>query len=171
MGEEEMDRSSDLSFLKCGKVFNPELPLQLDRSEQPILLGEVRVNTQPFKRPCVLIKFSEFINFSLLGLNPKITIFYRLVRESGRKKTAQILEEWEFAFESLEALEVANLDTNQPTVLNFCDCSVHPINGNVTYKLEIIQIETNNVENYGITNKSITAVILNEAPDHVRNSL
>ncbi|RBW67897.1 DUF4489 domain-containing protein [Bacillus taeanensis] len=165
-----MDKKSDLPFVKCGKVFNPDLPTQLDPSEPPILLAEVHVNTKRIARPCVLVKFSEFINVSLLGLNPKIKILYRLVREQRKIKDAQILQEWEFEFEASEVLEIANVDTNQPTVLNFCDCLDFNVSENLTYKLEIVQIETNSVRSYNITNKSITATVIREAPEHIKKS-
>lgn len=160
-----MIKKSNLPFVKCGKVFNPDLPFHLDASEPPIVLAVVNVNPKPVTRPCVLVKYSQFINFSLLGLNPKINIFYRLVRESSRTKDAQILQEWELGIESLELLEVANLDTNQPTVLNYCDCLDHHERESLTYKVEIVRIESNNVRRFGITNKSITATVISEAPE------
>ncbi|MCF6137433.1 DUF4489 domain-containing protein [Pseudalkalibacillus berkeleyi] len=149
------------SFLTCGEVFNPDLPAQLDRSEPPIRLAEVRVKPSHLKNSCVLIKYSEFIQFSFLGLNPKLKIIYRLVKEAQNKIT-QILQEWEFLFESAKTLEGINLETNQPTVLNFCDCDQSYLNGEVTYRLEIVLIETNIVQELNITNKSITATTIRD---------
>lgn len=146
------------SYVKCGEVFNPDLPENLDRSEAPIILGEVTIEKREVRNLIVLVKFSEFINFDILGVNPKINIIYRLVREDITLGS-QILNEWNFGFEGLEAEEVANIDTSQPTVLNYCDFLNESIESAV-YKLEIIQIETNNVKNYGITNKSIIAKVI-----------
>lgn len=155
-----MSRKSCLpSHVKCGKVYQTDLPNKLDASEPPIVLAEVNVNTKHIPRPYILVKFSEFINFTLVGLNPKLNILYRLVRKDGYSKYAQILQEWEFEFESSEMLEIANVDTNQPTVLNYCDCLDKYISNRIIYRLEIVQIETNNVKSYGLTNKSITATV------------
>ncbi|CAH2213900.1 DUF4489 domain-containing protein [Tepidibacter aestuarii] len=148
------------SYIKCGEVYQTELPNNLEKSEPPIVLAEVNVNTKYIPRPFVLVKFSEFINFTLLGLNPKLNITYRLVRKDVCSEYAQILQEWEFGLESLEMLEIANLDTNQPTVLSYCDCLDENISNRIIYRLEIIQIETNNVKSYGLNNKSITATVI-----------
>lgn len=161
-GRKKMDRKCNVSYVKCGKVFQPDLPNQLDPSEPPILLAEVTVDIKHIPRPCVLVKFSEFINLTIFGLNPKLNILFRLVREDKCLKYAQILQEWEFEFESSEPIEIANIDANQPTVLNYCDCLDHNANDSFTYRLEIVQIETNNVRSYGITNKSITATVISE---------
>ncbi len=144
----------------CGRVFQPVLPDNLDASEPPIILAEVGVNTAHTPMPCVLVKFSEFINFTLLGVNPKIKILYRLVRKDKYSKYGQILQEWEFGFESSQMFEITNVDTNQPTVLNFCDCLDKHVHGRIDYRLEIVQIETNSVKSYGFTNKSITATVI-----------
>lgn len=162
-----MDRQNYISFTKCGKILQPDLPNELDASEPSIVLAVVTVNTKDIPRPCVLIKFSEFINFSLLGLNPKLNILYRLIRKDKCSKYAQILQEWQFEFESSEILEIANLDTNQPTVLTFCDCLDQYVGDSITYRLEIVQIQTNNVRSYGLTNKSITATVMSEAWNHI----
>ncbi|MGM7684819.1 DUF4489 domain-containing protein [Cytobacillus sp. Hm23] len=149
------------SFVKCGKVYDPKLPNDLDVSEPPIILGEVTIDPKQLKNPCVLVKFSEFINFEVVRINPKLDIIYRLTRKMDKQKYAQILEEWKFEFESAEVLEVANLETSQPTVLNFCDCLKSYCSEVITYTLEIIQIKTNNVTKLGITNKSIIATVMN----------
>lgn len=148
------------SYVKCGEVYHTKLPNKLDESEPPIVLAEVNVNTKHISRLCVLIKFSEFIHFALLGLNPKLYIVYRLARQDGCSEHAQILQEWEFEFESSDKVEIANIDTNQPTVLNYCDCLDKCISHGIIYRLEIIRIQTNNVKSFGLTNESITATLL-----------
>jgi len=155
---------NDVPFLTCGRVFDPDLPNELDASEPPIILAEVTVN--PKYKACVLIKFSEFINFIILRINPKINIIYRLVREISKQGYPQILEEWEFEFESAEVLEVANLETSQPTVLNYCDCLECSCSEQITYRVEIVLIKTNNVQNYGITNKSIAATVISGSTEN-----
>ncbi|KAB3532172.1 DUF4489 domain-containing protein [Alkaliphilus serpentinus] len=156
-----MRRVNYSPHVKCGKIYQIDLPYRLDESEPPIVLAEVNVNTKDIPMPCILVKFSEFINFTLLGLNPKFNIIYRLVREDRYLSYPQILKEWEFEFESSEMLEIANVDTNQPTVLDYCDCLDRYTSGRITYRLEIVQIETNNVTSYGLTNKSFTAIVIN----------
>lgn len=148
------------SYIKCGKVYKTELPDNLDKSEPPIVLAEISINTKYIPRAFVLVKFSTFINFTLLGLNPKLNITYRLVRKNVCSEHAQILQEWEFGFASLDTLEIANLDTNQPTVLSYCDCLDKYTSNRIIYRLEIVQIETNNVKSYGLNNKSITATVI-----------
>lgn len=162
-----MRKKRHSSFIKCGKTFDINIPLQLDESEPPIVLAEVTLNKKLVNRPCVLLQYSEFIKFSLFGLNPKIFIVYRLVRESCKKNNAEILQEWEFELVTPEVLEGGNLTTSQPTVLNFCDCLDGTKSEKLTYKLEIIQIETNNVSNFAITNKTFSANLLNQAPRHI----
>lgn len=160
-----MPEENHSSFVKCGKVFEPEIPFELNLSEPPIVLAEVRINPGDFERPCVFLKFSEFIAFSLLGLNPQLSILYRLVREDGTIHYPQILEEWAFEVEAAEIREVGDLVTSQPTVLSFCDCFGHHKKETVTYRLEIAQIVTNNVRTLDITNKSFIATLLNQAPE------
>lgn len=157
-----MVRMKSLPFLKCGKVFDPPLPDALDLSMPPIVLGEVKVDVVDQRNVCVLVTFSEFIEFALLGLNPKLLILYRLVRLNHHSSDAQILQEWEFLFESARADEIANLTTNQPTVLTVCDCLDTGIRGPITYRLEISQIDMNSLENLEIVNKSISATVLDE---------
>lgn len=154
-----MSNTTGGSYVYCGKVFQPVLPDVLSPSEPPIVLAEVTVDTRHIASPRVLVKFSEFIAITMLGLNPRLYIVYRLIRieNSG---DAQILQEWEFEFESSNIKEIANVDTNQPTVLTYCDDLDQYVSHNITYQFEIIQIETNNVKDYEITNKSITGTIL-----------
>lgn len=156
-----MSKKSCLSsYVICGEIYNNILPDNLDLSEPPIVLGEVKVDTEDILAPYVLIKYSEFINFTLIGVNPKLNIIYRLIRQDQCLKYAQILQEWEFEFESSNILEIANVDTSQPTVLNYCDSLDEDISHKVIYKLEIIQIKTNNVKSYSFTNESITATVI-----------
>ncbi len=157
-----MAKLKSLPFVKCGKVFDTNLPDSLDMSMPPIVLGEVKVEVPDQRNVSVLVKFSEFIEFALLGLNPKLSIVYRLVRVNQRSNDAQILQEWEFLFESARVNEVGNLTTNQPTVLTVCDCLEAGSSGPITYRLEITQIDTNSLNNLEIVNKSITATVLDE---------
>ncbi|MDP5276734.1 DUF4489 domain-containing protein [Chengkuizengella axinellae] len=154
-----------LPFIKVGAVFNPDLPYELDGSDSPIILGEVTVHPERVENACVFIKFSEFINFTLLGLNPLIQISYRLVKETNKLVYPQILEEWDFQFESNDILEVANIETNQPTVLSFCDCLKVEYTEAITYRIEVVYIKTNHVKSFGITNKSITATVISGSSD------
>lgn len=153
----------NLPHVTCGRVFQPELVMELDASEPPIVLAELTVNTKYIQKPCVFIKFSEFIHFTILGINPKLDIFYRLISKDEKSIDAQILQEWEFLFESTNVSEIANVDTNQPTVLNYCDCLDPSVGHVLTYKIEVIGIDTNNVREYSITNKSITATVMSRA--------
>ncbi|WP_458025798.1 DUF4489 domain-containing protein [Pseudalkalibacillus sp. Hm43] len=123
-------------------------------------------NQRDERNVCVLVTFSEFINFALLGLNPKLSIIYRFVRMNHGSHDAQILQEYEFLFESARADEVANVTTNQPTVLTVCDCMDKGTSGSFTYRLEITQIDSNSLENLEIVNKSITATVLDEQTEN-----
>ncbi|MBM7616049.1 DUF4489 domain-containing protein [Alkaliphilus hydrothermalis] len=147
-------------YVKCGRVFQPDLPNQLDQSQPPIILAEVFVDTVKVERPCVVIKFSEFINFTVVGLDSKLSIIYRLVREEEAKVYPQILQEWQFEFDSALPLEISNVASSQPTVLSYCDCLDKDDTNKLTYRIEIVEIKTNNVRNYDITNKSIIANVL-----------
>ncbi|MDP4549588.1 hypothetical protein Q9251_01680 [Alkalihalobacillus macyae] len=147
-----------LPFITCGRTFDPALPDQLDRSEPPILLAQVCVDPRIVNDPCVLVKYSEFIQFILFGLNPKFVIFYRLVRVAGSDQ--QILQEWEFQFQSTSRIGFGNLDTIQPTVLNFCDCLTKKFKSELTYQLQIVEIQTKGLDSYDIRNKSITGTIV-----------
>jgi hypothetical protein len=163
-----MDSKKYASYVKCGRVFDPDLPFQLDPSEPPILLAEVTVDPKLVKTPNVLIQFSEFIDFAMFGLNPVLFISYRLVREDKKNTYGQILQVWDFEVEAAEIREVGDLVTSQPTVLNYCDCLNGDEKASLTYKLEISQIETNNVRSLDITNKSLTATLLSKAPKHTK---
>ncbi|MCA0987451.1 hypothetical protein [Guptibacillus algicola] len=55
-----------LPLLTCGITFAPDLPDQHDRSEPPIILGKVTVDTRSIQDPCVLTKYSEFIQLRCL---------------------------------------------------------------------------------------------------------
>lgn len=152
-----------LPLLTCGKTFAPDLPDQHDRSEPPIILGKVAVDTRSIQDPCVLTKYSEFIQFTLLGINSKLRICYRLVRIAD---TAQILQEWEFLYDSTARVGIGDLDTIQPTVLNVCDCLKKGFRDKLTYQLEIVEIETNGVQRFGLRNQVFTATSITGESEH-----
>ena len=160
-----MHKSYNKSFIKCGEIFDPELPSSLDQSQPPVVLAEVTVNADCIPNPCVLVKFSEFINFEILGIDPTLVILYRLVRKDNTTNNEQILQQWQFQFESAEIIEATNVNTNQPTVLNYCDCLDEFVGEHLTYQIQIVQVQTNSVIGYGITNKSITATVISCVDD------
>ena len=154
-----MQRNSDPSYVKCGKVVNGDLPLQLAPNEPPIVLGDVTVNQRLVKDPCVLLQFAQFNRFLVLGLRPQIYILYRLVRESSRQAYPQILQTWEF---EVDIASVGDLDTTQPNVFSYCDCLGCSESDEVTYRFEIAEIKTTNTEVLSNTNESFTATLLSK---------
>lgn len=155
-----MRKTSCSPFLKCGKTFDPTLPDQLSKQQPPITLAEVTVDPSSLVKPCVLVKFSEFIQFTLFGLRPTLIITYRLVRENRKSKRKEILDEWVFEFQATEEREFGNIITNQPTVLNVCDCLEEDRTDLLRYRLEIVEVVTNNVESYEIVDKNFTATVI-----------
>lgn len=163
----KMSRKYFPSYVKCGKVFNTVLPLQLKPYESPLVLGEVTVNPRKVKDPCVLLQFAQFNRFLVLGLSPKIYILYRLVRESSRTACPQILQTWEF---EVDIAAVGDLDTSQPNVFNYCDCLGCSESEEVTYRFEIAEIETTNTEVLSNTNESFTATIMSKERTQCKKS-
>ncbi|QHE51519.1 DUF4489 domain-containing protein [Pontibacillus sp. HMF3514] len=155
-----MEPKDCVPFLRCGKTFNPSLPNQLSFNQRPIVLAEVQIDPQSLENPCILIKYSEFIQFTLLGFQPLLSITYRLVRSTQNFLAQRTLDEWVFEFESPEPQEIGNLDTNQPTVLNYCDCLESNVQSPIIYRIEIARIATNNTQNFSILNKNITATAI-----------
>ncbi|WP_270181299.1 hypothetical protein [Alkalihalobacillus sp. CinArs1] len=156
---------SGLPLLTCGKTFAPDLPEQLDRSEPPITIAEVFVDSKSIQTPCVLTKYSEFIQFTLFGLNPKLRICYRLIRVGVRD--AQILQEWEFLYDATDRVGFGNINAIQPTVLNNCDC-LKKGRRKLVYHIQIIEIETNGVRSYRLQNQSFTATAITGESQHER---
>ncbi|MCA0982926.1 DUF4489 domain-containing protein [Halobacillus yeomjeoni] len=154
-----MNKISSLPFAQCGDTFQPTLPEQWSRGEPPILLGSVAINPKFIERPHVLLKFSEFFQFTLVGLSPKLKITYRLSKEVKNEDRKEILNEWEFQFAAAEE-DFGNLDTNQPTVLNYCDRLDKEGKNSTTYRIEIIEIQRKNVKRLDITNTSFTATVI-----------
>jgi hypothetical protein len=145
--------------VKCGKVLNGDLPLQLAPYEPPLVLGEVTVDPRKVKDPCVLLQFSQFNRFVVLGPSPQIYILYRLVREIRRDVYPQILQTWEF---EIDIASAGDLDTNQPNVFSYCDCLGRSESDVVSYRFEIAEIETNNTNVLSNTNESFTATLLSK---------
>lgn len=154
-----MGRRSYPSYVKCGKVLNGDLPLQLASFEPPLVLGEVTVDPRKVKDPCVLLQFSQFNRFHVLGPSPQIYILYRLVRESRRDVYPQILQTWEF---EIDIASAGDLDTNRPNVFSYCDCLGCSESDVVTYRFEIAEIETNKTDVLSNTNESFTATLLSK---------
>ena len=149
------------SYIKCGEIYKQELPYELNKSQEPIVIGKVEVDTKYIRLANVNIKYSEFIGFELLGINPIINIIYRLVRKNKCSQD-EILQEWEFEFESANTLEIANLNTIQPTVLNYSDDINDLCKTIYTYEMQIVQIKTNSVKSYELKNQSIVANVMNQ---------
>lgn len=154
-----MQRNRYPSYVKCGKVFDGELPLQLAPYEPPLVMGEVTVDPRTVEDPCVLLQFSQFNQFLVLGPTPEIYILYRLVLESCHDSYPQILQTWEF---EVDIASAGDLDTNQPNVFSYCDCLGCFGLDEVTYRFEIAEIETTNTEVLRNTNESFTATIVSK---------
>ncbi|NRD78103.1 DUF4489 domain-containing protein [Bacillus sp. BRMEA1] len=154
-----MQRKSYPSYVKCGKVMNGDLPLQLAPYEPPLVLGEVIVDPRKVKDPCVLLQFSQFNRFLVLGQSPQIYILYRLVRESDSDVYPQILQTWEF---EIDIASVGDLDTTQPNVFSYCDCLGGSESYMITYRFEIAEIKTYNTDVLSNTNESFTATLLSK---------
>ncbi|WLR42443.1 hypothetical protein LC087_17345 [Bacillus carboniphilus] len=145
---------ANLPVITLGKVFNPRLPNQLNQSEPPIKLAEVILEPNKCMSTCALLEYSQFITFTIFGLNPKLEIVYRLIRQN--KKSTEILQIWDFLFESATIAEVANIQTNQPDVFKFCDCDLQNQGEKLIYLYQIISIKKNSVREFELTNKNVT---------------
>lgn len=154
-----MPRNSYSSYVTCGKVVNGDLPLQLAPYEPPLVLGEVTVGPKKVKDPCVLLQFSQFNRFLVLGRSPQIYILYRLVRVSSREAYPQILQTWEF---EVDLASVGDLDTTQPNVFSYCDCFCYSESDEITYRFEIAEIKTTRTDVLSNTNESFTATLLSK---------
>ena len=153
------------SYITAGQIYEPELPSQLNPSEPPILLADVVTRYKELATPQISVIFSEFIEFSLLGVNPILEMTYQLIRTSHTINNSQILNEWTFRFNSEELLELGNVATIQPTVLTYTDDLIYELNLDscVTYQLQLVLIKTNQVKELVLSNKSFIANVVSQA--------
>ncbi|WP_181833259.1 DUF4489 domain-containing protein [Bacillus taeanensis] len=144
-------------FVKCGKVFNPVLPLQLSKEDPPVVLTQLTINTEKISKPCILINFSCFIT-SILKEERFNDLVFRLVRMCTDHSNTEVLQEWPFrrAF-------VNNTNIKEPLVFNFCDCLNTDNDRCCTYTIELIKAKLSDNSSYNITQKSMTAQVFSSS--------
>ena len=153
-----MQTNLSMPFLNCGKVFKVNLPKELTNNESPINLAAVKVNTRKIEMPCILVNYSQNLEFEVSGLNPTLSILYRLVRRSNYTRKVRVLEEWNFrGSEIFPTVVQDDISTIEPLVLNFCDCLEDNSDEPLIYILQIKEIVTNNTT-FNITNQEISAI-------------
>jgi hypothetical protein len=149
---------SGMPFLKCGKVFNVKVPNRITKKDLPIVLAAVSVNTKNIQMPCVLVNYSQVLQFDIFDFNPSLSIVYRLVRQSNRTGKPKLLEEWNFRASEIFPTRVrGDINTIEPLVLNFCDCLENDNEDSFTYIVQIADIASNNAA-FRITNQEISAI-------------
>lgn len=148
----------DVPVLNCGKVFDIDLPDELTENDPPINLAKVKVNTRNIKMPCVLINYSQNLEFEILDFNPTLSIVYRLIRKNNYTKNIIVLEDWNYRAAEVIPTTVQEVKTIEPLVLNFCDCLANKCDESFTYILQIVEIITENTS-FNITNQEISAII------------
>ncbi|WP_349408514.1 DUF4489 domain-containing protein [Pseudalkalibacillus sp. SCS-8] len=153
-----MHEHTTIPFLKCGDILRANLPRQLSKKNPPINLAEVTVNLDGFETPGVLFNYSQILSFRTMGMNPKITIVYRVIRTSERTQKVKVIDTWTFSGSEIFPTSVPNLDTIEPLVLNFCDCPIENSNDTFTYTVQIIEIITNNTT-FAISRQEISAIV------------
>ncbi|RBW67899.1 DUF4489 domain-containing protein [Bacillus taeanensis] len=147
-----------IPFLNCGKVFKVNLPKKLMNNDPPINLAAVKVNPRNIEMPCVLFNYSQILEFEIFGLNPSLSIVYRLVRKSNHTGKIKVLEKWTYKASEIFPTVVQNIKSIEPLVLNFCDCLDDRSNKSFTYIVQIEEIIVNNAT-FNITNQEISAIV------------
>lgn len=159
-----MNKQKKYEGIRCGRVFDPQLPFELASYEPPIKLAQIILDMPSRSQTHVQLKFSEFISFTLAIFNPKLALTYRLVRYSyiDYRCESEILQEWAFGLEGTRLLEINNVATIQPTVLNYVDTLMNWEAKRYTYELQLTTIETSNVLEYALINKSFIATYISQ---------
>lgn len=154
-----MQAYQNMPSLDCGEIYNVKLPKELTKANPPINLASVKVYTRNIKEPCVLINYSQNLAFSIFGVNPILSLVYRLIRESGQTGNIRILEQWNYKASEVIPTNVQELNTIEPLVLNFCDClGIHCDEESFTYVLQMTEVITQNAT-YSISNQEISGIV------------
>ncbi|MGM7684821.1 DUF4489 domain-containing protein [Cytobacillus sp. Hm23] len=152
-----MTNKSSKSILQCGKVFDVSFPEELTKSDPPIDLAKVNIKIKGIKNPNIIFNYSQIIEFQNFGLNPIISITYRLIRTCNKKKQVKKLDEWNLLVSNVFPTTIPKINTIEPLVLNFCDCLSGIQSERLIYTLQIVEVITNN-STYNITNEEISAI-------------
>lgn len=143
----------NLPFMKCGKVFNPVWPLQLDKSDAPVKLAQVTVDLQSIQQPtCMLIDFSSFVT-SILREERFVDLAFALVRTCDGRQRPKVLQVWPF-----RRTFGNDMNIKEPVVFDFCDC-LKSTHRRCTYSMYLIRASVSEQTSYDITNKSINAQV------------
>ncbi|MBM7616048.1 DUF4489 domain-containing protein [Alkaliphilus hydrothermalis] len=145
-------------ILNCGKVRVVDIPYELTPYEPPIDLAEVKMNTGDIQSPCVVINYSQNLEFTFEDLNPVLSIVYRLVRRSNPTGNLIVLNEWNYRVSEVIPTTVQNVDTTEPLVINYCDCLDDNCGKSFTYILQIAEIVTENTS-FNISNQEISGIV------------
>ena len=150
---------SRVPFLNCGKIRKVKLPAKLTKHDKAINLAEVSVNLRKAKAPCILLNYSQILEFNIFDSNPLLKIVYRLVCQSHTTGRSRILEEWTFkAAEVVPTNVQQNINTIEPLVLNYCDCLDDRCEQSFTYIVQLAEIDSNNTT-FRITTQDISAIV------------
>ncbi|WP_432663215.1 DUF4489 domain-containing protein [Wukongibacter baidiensis] len=151
----------EVAFIKCGKVFNPKLPDELNPIQKPIELASVTIDTSLLKSPIVNLTYTSFTEriqtVVEIGVNPLLTLVYRLVRKNIKTGKIKILDQWIFQRE-LQSGTPQKAEINEPVVYKFCDELNHPDGEIFNYTVQLIRIVTVNTT-FEIVNQGITAKV------------
>ncbi|WP_349408513.1 DUF4489 domain-containing protein [Pseudalkalibacillus sp. SCS-8] len=146
-------QKKSVPFVKCGKVFNPVLPLKLTKKGTPVILTQVTVNTERITEPCILINFSCFVT-SILRQQNFVSLIFRLVKSSSDDNKQEVLRTWPFKREL-----VTDTNIKEPVVFNFCEWLATDNGGTFTYTIELVSVDLSKQTSYNITQKSMTAQV------------
>jgi len=151
----------EVAFIKCGKVFDPKLPDELNPIQKPIELASVTIDTNLLKTPIVNLiytSFTERIQTVVdIGVNPLLKLVYRLVRRNIQTGKSKILDQWIFQRE-LQAGTPQKGEINEPVVYKFCDELNYPEGETFNYTVQLIRIDALNTT-FKIVNQGITAKV------------
>lgn len=146
------DKNNRLPFVVCGEIFNPVLPLRLNKKEPPVKLSQLTINTKGIKNPCILITFSGFVT-SILREERFVDLVFRLVRTCDHSKT-EVLQEWPF-----RRVFPNDINVKEPVVYDYCACLNKQDRKVCTYTFELVKVKISEQSSYDITQKSMTAQV------------
>ena len=136
--------------------------------QQPgLVVGTVTLNTRGLKSPSVKIDFSSVVNFKTTSVLFEIAIRFQLSRSCDNGHRVP-LATWTYEKEVnlaltgtddiLQTLGLLNVEFKDPIAFTWCDC--HDCPGCCTYFVEIVDVDTENIDFALVSNVGINALAI-----------
>jgi hypothetical protein len=165
--EHEKKHCDSKVVFSCGNGMGGNVPVYGEAvAWQPgLVVGTVTLNTGGLESPSVKIDFSSVVNFKTLGLLFEISIRFQLSRSCNNGHKVP-LATWTYEREldsnisdtgaAVEAINLYYVEFKDPIAFTWCDC--HDCPGCCTYFVEIVDVETDDIDYALITNVGINAL-------------